>query len=175
MAHPDESLEVDALSWSPDGDWLGWVSAAMGDADPWAGTLRVDGSEAGRALLPGNVSSIAVADGGDSVLGRVNGTLFLLPLQGVPEPVPTTVSVGVGAYSPSGSQVALGGGPGRATYTLDVRTRQLLRVTEPAALTAYAVSTRVNSVQNNDPSLLEPLPTEGVTETDPAPEQPPLV
>lgn len=34
----------------------------------------------------------------------------------------------------------------------------LLQVTEPAALEAYAVSTAVNSVRNNDPSLLAPLP-----------------
>ncbi|MFL6028193.1 MAG: SOS response-associated peptidase, partial [Friedmanniella sp.] len=33
----------------------------------------------------------------------------------------------------------------------------LLSVTEAAALEAYAVSTAVNSVQNNDPSLLLPL------------------
>jgi putative SOS response-associated peptidase YedK len=36
----------------------------------------------------------------------------------------------------------------------------LLQVTEPAALEAYAVSTAVNSVRNNDPSLLDPLPTD---------------
>lgn len=42
----------------------------------------------------------------------------------------------------------------------------LLRVTEPAALEAYAVSTAVNKVANNDPSLLEPLATE-----DPGPAQ----
>jgi putative SOS response-associated peptidase YedK len=34
----------------------------------------------------------------------------------------------------------------------------LLTTTEPAALEAYAVSTAVNSVRNNDPSLLKPLP-----------------
>ncbi len=33
----------------------------------------------------------------------------------------------------------------------------LLQVTEAAALEAYAVSTAVNKVSNNDPSLLEPL------------------
>jgi len=33
----------------------------------------------------------------------------------------------------------------------------LLAVTEAAALEAYAVSTEVNSVQNNAPSLLEPV------------------
>ncbi len=34
---------------------------------------------------------------------------------------------------------------------------RLLAVTDAAALEAYAVSTAVNSVDNNDPSLLEPL------------------
>ena len=33
----------------------------------------------------------------------------------------------------------------------------LLSVTDAAALEAYAVSTAVNSVQNNEPSLLQPL------------------
>jgi putative SOS response-associated peptidase YedK len=36
----------------------------------------------------------------------------------------------------------------------------LLAVTEPEALEVYAVSTAVNSVKNNDPSLLEPLAEE---------------
>lgn len=40
----------------------------------------------------------------------------------------------------------------------------LLSVTEAAALTAYPVSTLVNSVQNNEPALLEPL-----AEDDPEP------
>ena len=43
---------------------------------------------------------------------------------------------------------------------------ELLQVTEPAALEAYAVSTAVNSVRNNDPSLLQPLATEDVPEED---------
>jgi putative SOS response-associated peptidase YedK len=37
---------------------------------------------------------------------------------------------------------------------------RLLAVTEPEALEAYAVSTAVNSVKNNEPSLVEPLPAE---------------
>jgi putative SOS response-associated peptidase YedK len=41
----------------------------------------------------------------------------------------------------------------------------LLRVTEPDQLEAYAVSTAVNSVDNNDPSLLEPL-------AEPSPDEP---
>ncbi len=37
------------------------------------------------------------------------------------------------------------------------RAMRLLAVTDAAALEAYAVSTAVNKVENNDPSLLEPL------------------
>jgi putative SOS response-associated peptidase YedK len=46
----------------------------------------------------------------------------------------------------------------------------LLSVTEGAALEAYAVSTEVNSVQNNDPSLLRPLSE--VDEPDPVASEP---
>jgi putative SOS response-associated peptidase YedK len=41
---------------------------------------------------------------------------------------------------------------------------RLLRVTDAAALEAYAVSTAVNRVDNNDPSLLEPLAEESPAE-----------
>ena len=128
LANPDASLEIDGLSWSPNGDWLGWVSSAMGDASPWAGVLRTDGSQSARALLPGNASSIAVADTGDSVLGRVNGSLFLLPLRATLKPVRLPAPGGsAGAYSPNGSQVALGTGPGQASYTFEVPTGNVVR------------------------------------------------
>ena len=40
------------------------------------------------------------------------------------------------------------------------RAQELLAVTEASALAAYAVSTEVNSVENNNPSLVEPLTAE---------------
>jgi putative SOS response-associated peptidase YedK len=40
------------------------------------------------------------------------------------------------------------------------RALELLQVTEASALEAYAVSTEVNSVENNNPSLVEPLASE---------------
>ena len=43
----------------------------------------------------------------------------------------------------------------------------LLSVTDAASLEAYPVSTLVNSVQNNEPALLDPLP-----EDDPDPDVP---
>jgi putative SOS response-associated peptidase YedK len=50
----------------------------------------------------------------------------------------------------------------------------LLSVTEGEALEAYAVSTEVNSVQNNDPSLLRPLAeTDAPAPVTPEPASPP--
>jgi len=48
---------------------------------------------------------------------------------------------------------------------------ELLAVTEAAALEAYAVSTDVNSVENNDPSLVRPI----TAEPEPEPDQEPLI
>jgi putative SOS response-associated peptidase YedK len=47
---------------------------------------------------------------------------------------------------------------------------RLLSVTDAAELEAYAVSTEVNSVQNNDPSLLEPIQIEPGEPEEPAAE-----
>jgi putative SOS response-associated peptidase YedK len=48
------------------------------------------------------------------------------------------------------------------TITDSERALELLAVTDAAALEAYAVSTEVNSVDNNNPSLLEPVEAEPV-------------
>jgi putative SOS response-associated peptidase YedK len=40
------------------------------------------------------------------------------------------------------------------------RALELLAITEAATLEAYAVSTDVNSVENNNPSLVEPISAE---------------
>ena len=45
----------------------------------------------------------------------------------------------------------------------------LLGVTDAAALAAYPVSTLVNSVQNNEPALLDPLPDDDTPDDDPDP------
>jgi putative SOS response-associated peptidase YedK len=51
------------------------------------------------------------------------------------------------------------------------RALELLAVTDAAALEAYAVSTEVNSVENNNPSLIEPL----AAEPEPVPDQETLI
>jgi putative SOS response-associated peptidase YedK len=57
------------------------------------------------------------------------------------------------------------------TITDPKRALELLAVTEAAALEAYAVSTEVNSVENNNPSLVEPL----AAEPEPVPDQDTLI
>ena len=52
--------------------------------------------------------------------------------------------------------------------------RELLAVTDADLLEAYAVSTEVNSVQNNHPGLRDPIPAEE-TLTPGEPAQDPLV
>ena len=54
------------------------------------------------------------------------------------------------------------------------RVRDLLAVTEAELLEAYAVSTEVNSVQNNHPGLVEPISAEE-TLTPGEPAQDPLL
>jgi len=53
------------------------------------------------------------------------------------------------------------------TITNPKHALELLAVTEAAALEAYAVSTDVNSVENNDPSLVEPITAEPEPESEP--------
>jgi putative SOS response-associated peptidase YedK len=53
------------------------------------------------------------------------------------------------------------------------RALELLGVTEAASLEAYAVSTDVNSVENNNRSLVEPLAAE--PEPEPVPDQETLI
>jgi putative SOS response-associated peptidase YedK len=57
------------------------------------------------------------------------------------------------------------------TITDSKRALEFLAVTEAAALEAYAVSTDVNSVENNNPSLVEPL----AAEPEPVPDQETLI
>jgi putative SOS response-associated peptidase YedK len=57
------------------------------------------------------------------------------------------------------------------TITDPKRALELLAVTEAAALEAFAVSTDVNSVENNNPSLVEPI----TVEAEPVPDQETLI
>ncbi|UFN43316.1 WD40 repeat domain-containing protein [Nocardioides okcheonensis] len=122
------TLEIDGLSWSPGGNWVGWVASAVADTPAWTGVHRVDGGEGSRAILAGNASSIAVADDGASAVGSVQGDVRLIPLHAeVGQIRRAAPGLAAGAFSPDGSLLALGSGPGRGSSTLDAASREVLR------------------------------------------------
>lgn len=125
LVHAGDVLELDDLSWSPRGEWLGWAASAMNGLPPYAGQVRPSGEESRRIAPPGNVASVAVADDGTSALGPVRGGVLLWPPDQDLERLPT-VPGGPGAFSPDGRHLALRSSPGLASYTLDVRGREVL-------------------------------------------------
>ena len=120
VVHTGDELKLDGLSWSPRGTWLAWVASAVGQTPPYAGQVRPSGEESRRVSPPSNVVAVAVADDGTSALGRVRGGLLLWRAGADLERVPGNVPGSAGAFSPAGSQLALGTAPGTASYTLDV-------------------------------------------------------
>lgn len=122
------ALEIDDLSWSPSGNWIGWVASAVADTPAWTGVHRADGGEGSRAILAGNASSVAVADDGASAVGGVRGDVRLIPLHAeVGQIRRAAPGLAAGAFSPDGSMLALGSGPGQASYTLGVESREVQR------------------------------------------------
>lgn len=125
LVHPGDVLKLDDLSWSPRGDWLGWVASAMNGLPAFAGQVRPSGEESRRIAPPANVVSVGVADDGTSALGRVSGGALLWPSGGELERLPG-VPGNPGAFSPDGRHLALRSSPGLASYTLDVASREVL-------------------------------------------------
>ncbi|MBS2939886.1 PD40 domain-containing protein [Nocardioides sp. J2M5] len=121
----EDRVRIDAMSWSPGSNWLGWVAPATRRAPAVAGTLRADSTEAWRSVLEGNATSIAVADGGDAVVGTDSG-LTVLPLRGEAQPLRTGGPVRAAAFSPDGARVALVTGADTASYTFDLPSDRLV-------------------------------------------------
>ena len=114
--HPAGDLALRELTWSPDSTWLGW----LGDADGGAivGRLPVPGADIDlRKRVEGNVTSLAIGNAADVVLGRANGGLYRLA-EGEPELITRATGVGPGLYSPDARFVALRSGMSDASSTL---------------------------------------------------------
>lgn len=126
LVHAGDRLEIDGLTWSPGGRWVGWVAPQMGQVPAWAGRIRATGRESRRITTPSSMSSVAVADDGNTVFGGVNGGLFTWAGESDLPRVSTDLSAGVGAFSPDGRRLALATAPGTASYTLDVAGREVL-------------------------------------------------
>ncbi|WP_416955165.1 hypothetical protein ACNKF0_01425 [Nocardioides sp. T5] len=112
--HPDD-LALRELTWSPDSQWLGW----LGDADGGAhvGRLPVPGADLGLStFVEGNVSSLAIGDAADVVLGAKGGLHRITVDQ--PELITRTTGVSPGLFSPDARFVALRSAPSAASSTL---------------------------------------------------------
>ena len=103
--------------WSPDSAWLGW----LGDADGGAivGRLPVPGADIDlRKRVEGNVTSLAIGNAADVVLGRANGGLYRLAEGETASSITRATGVGPGLYSPDARFVALRSGMSDASSTL---------------------------------------------------------
>ena len=114
--HPAGDLALRELTWSPDSEWLGWLGDADGGA--YVGRLPVPGADLDlRKRVEGNVTSLAIGNAADVVLGRANGGLYRLA-EGEPELITRATGVGPGLYSPDARFVALRSGLSDASSTL---------------------------------------------------------
>ena len=114
--HPAAPLALRELTWSPDSEWLGW----LGDADGGAhvGRLPVRSGDIDlEEWVEGNVPGLAISNAAEVVLGRANGGLYRLAVDG-PEPIARATGGSPGLFSPDASFVALRSGLAGASYTL---------------------------------------------------------
>ena len=125
QARAGDRLVLNALSWSPGGESLAWVASRVTDTPSFAGQVRLSGGAPRRIVPSFNAVSVAVADDGDAVLGRVSGALEWWGADGVTEPIPTEAGLAPGAFSPDDTLVALASAPGTASYTLDTSTGEI--------------------------------------------------
>ena len=116
QVHPAGNLALRELTWSPDSEWLGWLGDADGGA--YVGRLRMAGTDLSlEKFVEGNVTSLAIGNAADVVLGRANGGLYRLA-EGEPELITRASGVGPGLFSPDARFVALRSGLSDASSTL---------------------------------------------------------
>jgi hypothetical protein len=114
--HPAGDLSLRELTWSPGSEWLGWLGDADGGA--FVGRLPVPGGDMDLSKrVEGNVTSLAISDAAEVVLGRANGALYRLAVD-EPELITRAAGVGPGLFSPDARFVALRSGPSDASSTL---------------------------------------------------------
>ncbi len=139
VVHWGDALKLDGLGWSPRGAWLAWVASAIGETPPFFGQVALSRRESLQVAAPANVVSIAIAEDGTTVIGRVSGGLYMQRPDGDLSLVPGDVEGAAGAFSPDGRYVALGSAPGTASYTLDMGSRTMLEHPFPDGTLGRAV------------------------------------
>jgi hypothetical protein len=123
---PDDGLRLRELTWSPDSVWLAWLGDGEGGAR--VGRLRPTSAPMSHAwFVGGNIPDVTISNDARLVISKAGGGIF--GLQGDDRPLRLVDGelVGAGSFSPDGAHVALRSGPGAASFTLDMKTRKVLR------------------------------------------------
>lgn len=128
LAFTDDSqrLQLSTLSWSPDGRWLAWIATTQDGLLALLGRVDTSAPRPRTVRVPSDVTSVAVADDGSALVGRVAGGLLLAEPDRVPVSVFDQAGIGAGAYSPDGRRVALRTSVATSSYTWDTDAGELL-------------------------------------------------
>jgi dipeptidyl aminopeptidase/acylaminoacyl peptidase len=121
-----QRLQVSELSWSPDGRWLAWIATTQDGLVALLGRVDTSDPRPRQVRLPSDAVSVAVADDGSALVGRVAGELLLAGPGGGANSVYSGPGIEAGAFSPDGLHVALRASATRTSYTWDTDAGELL-------------------------------------------------
>ncbi|QSR29265.1 hypothetical protein CFI00_01875 [Nocardioides sp. S5] len=128
-AFSDDSqrLQLSELSWSPDGRWLAWIATTQDGLQALLGRVLVADGRPLQVRVPSDTVSVAVADDGSALVGRVAGELLLAEPDRTPVSVHSRPRIEAGAFSPDGRHVALRTFADTSSYTWDADAGELLQ------------------------------------------------
>ena len=121
-----QRLQVNQLSWSPDGRWLAWIATTQDGLLALLGRVDTSDPRPRQVRLPPDAVSVAVSDDGSALVGRVTGELLLAEPDRGADSVYSGARVEAGAFSPDGRHVALGTTATQTSYTWDTDAGELL-------------------------------------------------
>ena len=121
-----QRLQLSELSWSPDGRWLAWIATTQDGLLALLGRVDTSDPRPRQVRLPSDAVSVAVADDGSALVGRVAGELLLAEPDRGADAVHTGPRIEAGAFSPDGRHVALGTSATQTSYTWDTEAGELL-------------------------------------------------
>ncbi len=127
-----QRLQLSNLSWSPNGRRLAWIATTQDGLLALLGRVDTSDPRPRQVRVPSDVTSVAVADDGSALLGRVSGGLLMAEPDRGPVSVSDQAGVGAGAYSPDGRHVALRTSVDTSSYTWDTVAGELLAHAFPA-------------------------------------------
>ena len=126
FADDSQRLQLGELSWSPDGRWLAWIATTQDGTQAFLGRVLTSDGRPRQVRLPSDAVSVAVADDGSALVGRVAGELLMAEPDRTPVSVSSASGVGAGAFSPDDRHVALRTSVDTSSYTWDTEAGEIL-------------------------------------------------